>query len=482
MIYDEDYFKSEDFRELLDSYETAVQTGSYPFMDADDLVDIADYYNMSGEHDKAVEAVAHALEIYPAATLPNVFMAREALTYGDFEEAKRYADAIEKTDDPDYHYLRAELLIAEGDIKQADRYLRNYGRTVPNDELEDFIRDCANLYIDYGVSDKAYEWMMRSKGDDSVDFKELMARTLFGLGKYKDSERLFNELIDRDPYSTRYWNALASAQFMNEEYNESITSSEYALAIDPNDEDGLVSKANGLIRLGNYEEALKYFHRYTEMEPDDTLGHFHEAACLFNLGRHQEAVEVMEKALATAPEDDTHYLAQVYQELAFGYSALKQLPKALEMLDKTETLDCDHADIMVIRGHLQLENEHIEEAEESFKKAISMSDSSPDILLRIITSLYDNHYVYACYEMFRKFFSIIDRLNPDFSNGYAYMALCCYELGHAKEFMQYLRQACEKNPDEARQVLAFLFPEGTEVKDYYQYMLEKLKEQKETES
>ena len=482
MQYDEDYFKSEDFRELLDSYETAVQTGSYPFMDADDLVDIADYYNMSDEHDKAIEAVDHALDIYPNATLPNVFMAREALMYGDCEQAKQFAEAIENKDDPDYQYLKAEIMIAEGNIKEADCFLRDYGQTVPSDEYEDFVRDCANLYIDYGVSDKAYEWMMRSKGDDSVDFKELMARTLFGLGKYKDSERLFNELIDHDPYSTRYWNALASAQFMNEEYNESITSSEYALAIDPDDEDGLVSKANGLIRLGNYEEALKYFSRYVELEPDDTLGHFHQGACLYNLGRTQEAAEAMERALATAPEDDEQYLVQIYQELAFAYSALKQLPKAMEMLDKTLSLDCDHADLMVIRGHLQLENGNVKEAEDCFAKAINMADDSPDILLRIITSLLDNHYAYASYEMFRKFFSIIDQLDPSFNSGYAHMALCCYQLGRVKEFMQYLRQACEKNPQETRQVLAFLFPEGMEVKDYYQYMLEKLKEQKEAES
>ena len=25
------------------------------------------------------------------------------------------------------------------------------------DEYEDYVRDCANLYIDYGISDKAYE-------------------------------------------------------------------------------------------------------------------------------------------------------------------------------------------------------------------------------------------------------------------------------------------------------------------------------------
>ena len=223
MQYNEEYFNSEDFKELLDSYETALQAGEQPFMDADDLVDLADYYNYNGEGDKAAEAIERALDLYPDATLPNVFKAREALIMGDTELARHFAEAIGDHDDPDYHYLTAEIMIAEGDIEEADRYLRQYAKTVNEDEWEDFIKDCANLYVDYGINDKAYQWMMRSKGDDSSDFKELMARTLFGLGKYKDSEKLFNELIDRDPYSSHYWNALATAQFMDEDYSNAIT-------------------------------------------------------------------------------------------------------------------------------------------------------------------------------------------------------------------------------------------------------------------
>ena len=83
MQYNEDYFNSEDFKELLDSYETALQAGEQPFMDADDLVDLADYYNYNGEGDKAAEAIERALDLYPDATLPNVFKAREALMDDD---------------------------------------------------------------------------------------------------------------------------------------------------------------------------------------------------------------------------------------------------------------------------------------------------------------------------------------------------------------------------------------------------------------
>jgi len=438
MQIDEEYFRSEEFQELLESYETSVETGDTPFLDVDDLVDLADYFSWKRDDKQAEQVIALALELYPDATLPNVFRARRALEKEDYAAARAYAEQIGNHDDPDYHYLQAELLVAEDRIDEADHYLREYGKTVDADEYQDFVKDCANLYIDYDVNDKAYEWMLRCKADDSDDFKELMARTLFGLGKYNDSERIFNELIDRHPFSKHYWNALASAQFMRQDYSGSVSSSEYAIAIDPHDPEGLLTKANGLFQLENYDEALKYYQRYVEEVPED------------------------EPALES-----------IYMELAFCYSHNRQIDKAIEMLDKAGG---DAIDKMVVKGHLLLENERVEEALEAFQAAINMSDSTPSVLLRIIVSLYDNRYLTACYEMFGKYFEYIKATAPDCPDGYAYMALCCYDMGRKDEFLHYLREAVKRNPQEARLVLGFLFPDDVEPKDYYEHYLQHLKQ------
>ncbi len=441
MNFDEEYYTSEEFQNILESYETSMNEGNAPFMDADDLVDIADYYNWQGEYDKADETVEHALSLYPDATLPNVYKARQALQSQDFEGARQYADSIVHQDDPDYHYLMAEILIAEGRIDESDNYLRDYAQTVDDDEYQDFVKDCANLYVDYGYSDKAYEWMIRLKGDDSDDFKELMARTLFGLGKYQDSERLFNELIDHNPFSGLYWNALASSQYMREKYNDSITSSEYAIAIDPQDPEALLIKANSLQQLGNAEEAAKYYQRYTE-----------------------------------ATSDDDPQLPQVYTEMAFCYSDMGQHDKALEMLNRLDGQTEEQDELLVLRGHLLLCGDKVAEAEEAFREAIILSDNSPMILLRIIVSLYDNRYLEASYRMFKKFFSIVNKLDAQFQNGYAYMALVCHDMKKTDEFMTYLRLAVEKNPQEAKAILSNLFPKDTPVSQYVEYMEGVIKE------
>ena len=88
-----------------------------------------------------------------------------------------------------------------------------------------------------------------------------------------------------------------------------------------------------------------------------------------------------------------------------------------------------------------------------------------------------NKYVEAAYTMFKKFFSVVNELDPDFNRGHAYMALCCYDLGKNDEFLEYLQKSVEMNPHEAKLVLGFLFPQGMEPSEYAKYMETRIKKQ-----
>ncbi len=468
---DDGYFDDEEFREMLEDYERTVKSGQPVFMDVDDLADVADYYQQEGRYDDAKKALDRALELQPDSVVALNYQIHNAIDRDDFESAETYLSQIIDHDLPEYTYCRAEIWIAQEEVEKADEYLQQQFRECPLEECQDYVLDVVNLYTDYGYSEKAMEWMMRAKQDGSDDFKEMMGRTLFGLGKYDDSERIFNELIDRDPYQKRYWNALASTQYMKEDYSASVTSSEYAIAIDPEDTDGILAKANGLYRLENYKEALDFYRRYSEKVPDDEFGLMYQGTCLINLGQYEEAVKQLLEAEKTAP-DDSPYLVEIYQELGFAYSELKMPETALYYIDQTEMLDCDHVDMLVVKGHILLGNGKLQEAEEMFRQAVKLSENNLRTVLRIIVSLYDNHYVEAAYKMFKSFFKYID---SDWNEGFGYMALCCYEMKRDQEFLDYLELCCKRNPDEAKLVLSHLFPEGMKPEDYHGYMVKELK-------
>ena len=471
MTEDTEYFESEDFKEILRQYEESVKSGEHIYMDADDLADIADYYHYHNRKDEAEAAISLALEYNPEAVGPLLYKAREALEAKDFETAKKYADQIEPLDSLETVYLRAEILIQENDIDKADAILSEYFKNeVATDEQTDFIIGVVKLYIDCRQFMKAFEWIARITGYNSDGYKELMARTLFGLGKFKDSEKLFNELLDKNPYSADYWNALAGVQYMNEDYNAALTSSEYAIAIDPNDADSLLSKANTLYTMGNFDEALEYFKKYSEKQPDDEFGHLHQALCLINKNELVESLTHLKKAISVAAVDSM-FLPEIYQEMSYVYHRLGDLAQSLWCLDMTDELECDHAHMAVMKGHLLLMHQMEDEAKAKYDQALELSNNDPKVRLKIIISYHDNKYLSYSFKQYRKFFKNVDE---DWKEGYSYMALCSYELKKDEEFLQYLKKACECNPKEAKAVLGDYFPEDLSPEDYYNYAQEHL--------
>ena len=136
-----------------------------------------------------------------------------------------------------------------------------------------------------------------SEDYDLPDYKELKGRIALGQGNYKCSEHIFEELLDEDPYSNHFWNRLAAAQLMDEKINDSITSSEFAIAINPEDDEALLNKANGLFRLGRYEDALEYYRRFTKLCPEDQSGYVFQGNTLINLNKIYDAIS----AYRTAP-------------------------------------------------------------------------------------------------------------------------------------------------------------------------------------
>lgn len=471
MLTGDEYFDSNEFRDKLMSYEDSVRSGHHIFLDADDLADIADYYNLIGNYVEANDVIEYALNIHPGATLPLVFKARQALMLKEIEKAEEYANDIYNKDDPDYKYLIAEILIAQNKISEAENFLKEYYSEIQPEEQEDFILDAANIYIDYGLDENALEWMSLSKTTNNPEYKELLARILFGIGNFDECIKIFNELIDLNPYNKKYWVALSSAQFMLEDYNASITSSEYAIAIAPNDAEAIMSKASGLYKLENYEEALEYYKKYCSLMQDDEFGELQLASCLINLGMYEEAISHLEHAKSIPPKDSQNTL-QILKELAFAYSATKDIGKAMECLEDAMKSDSDHIDLLLLKGHLFLENNKKEEANVIFKKAINECQDIIYVLIRIIVSLYDNKYIDEAYQLFKS----SKELNDDNNNeGFSYMALCCWDLKKTKEFIHYLDLAVTRNPNEAKRVVGFLFPKSMNPTEYIDFIYSKLK-------
>lgn len=466
----EEYFNSGEFKAILKKFKDAEKTGELIILDSEDYVDIAEYYYNDGDINRACEIIDMATDMYPGVTTPLLFKARMALLdYNDIEKAEFYAEQIEDKTDLEYYYIKAEIMIVGGHIDEADAYLEECFHEIDDEDKDFFAIDAAAIFLDYASPEKAEKWLERSGETDSAEYKEQFARIMFEKGEYEKSKKLFNELIDKDPYSTQYWNSLASSQFLCHDIEDSIHSSEYALAINPDNATALLNKANGLYHLGNYKEALALYQRYNELCPDDENGEMLTGFCHIILEDFERAVIHLKKAMALSKEV-TSNLTEIYKELAYALCRLGRTDESMTVLDMAETTDCNKDLLLAYRGSLLYESGRTDEAYECFFTSIKNSDGSPEVIAKVAITLFENKNIRSAY----KLFSFLFTKNALSNEGYAYFAVCCYELNRKEEFLYILKKAAKYAPKETKTMLGDLFPKEMKVENYYQYMYEKL--------
>jgi len=456
---------------MLNDFEENEKNGTPTIINSDDYVDIAEFYYNNGDVEHAMHVIETAQQLYPDSSSPLLFKARiELIDNNDPEKASFYADQIIDKTDVEYYYLMAEIMISKGFSRDADAYLNEKYDNIDDEDKEYYLIDVATLFVDYDKLDLAEEWYKRCTDSNLIEYKELKARLMMNRGEFETSKKLYQELIDSDPYSINYWNSLASSQFFSNDIEASIDSSEYSIAIDPSNALGVLNKANGLYNLGNYEEALKFYKRYNELCPDDDSGEMLIGLCYLLLEDFENALAHLRKASEMA-EQDSPNLADIYKDMAYALCRLERADEGMAVLDKAGEFGCDPNELLVYRGSLLLGCGRFDESKEYFMKALGESGCKPEIFLRITITFYESGDLELAYKMFKIFYEHKQYVQ----SGYVYFAACCYDLGRYKEFMKYLEIAVREVPQETKEVLGVLFPEGTKPEDYYEYMKKKLK-------
>lgn len=467
----DNFYQSKEFKDKLRKYEAARQSDGPVYLEADDLTDIAEYYFYHGRNKEALETADYAISVFPGALHPLAFRARYAiLVKGNVDEAFDYAHQIADQQDLDYLYTIAEILIANGEEDKAEQYLEDKENDVDDDDLEDYYLDVAALFADYSCTALAQHWLEKSFDTEALDYKELQGRIAMDKGNYDESERIFNKLIDEDPYAVSYWNQLASSQYLHRNLQASIESSEFSLAIDPDDFDAVLNKANGLLEMGNYDEAAKYYARFKKLQPLNEAGDMGIASVCIAQGRMAEALDHLTEAeKRCTPQSINRW--DILRQKFMTLTALRRFDEAYDCIDELEsTRGSNKAEMNVMRGYLHLQQDDKESAMRWFGTAVRMG-AADELHIRalIAYSAYESNYIQLARTQYAL---IVDRVKKgSWSGGWAFMALCDHELGQREHFLTELAKAVSTDKDNAVNFLSALFPKGMAADDYLSYAL-----------
>lgn len=469
-------FQSKEFKENLKAFDAAVASGSSIYLEPDQLTDIADYYQTHGRPDRAAEAIDRALAMFPGATDPLAFKARTVLSVdGDTKDALRYAQMIEDKSDLEYCYLLAEIMIAEDNLDQARQYLKDKAKEVDEDDMEDFCLDVAMLFADYDLMEDAQQWLSRCEDTEEEDYQEVMAKIAMSMGDYAESERIVESLIDKDPYCDDYWTLLASAQYLHGDAQACLNSCDFALAIDPENPDALVNKANSLVVLGNYGEAISCYEHYRRLQPRSETADMGIAAALMAQEKYAESLDYWKKAERLCSPISPN-LADILRNEALTLATLGRYVEAFQCVDRLDnTSGFSAVDSEVIRGYLYLLAKMPTLAEHCFSKALKQTapDQMANTQYAVAFCYYDGEY----YGEARRLFGMVvrDGHDADHDQAWSYMARCDYELGRKDDFITDLRQALAKRPELTRREMEGIMPGGLADNEYIDYARTQLK-------
>ena len=148
MNYDmSSYFEDPEFKEALAKYEGMVESHTPAYFEADELIDIAEYYASKGRHKDADKAIDLAIQLHPDNTDALIFRIRSLMLQNKKEEAKVVAQLIANSTDRECRFLQADMLMEENRIEEAEEIFKQLAmdEEYEVDTLLDIIQDYITL-------------------------------------------------------------------------------------------------------------------------------------------------------------------------------------------------------------------------------------------------------------------------------------------------------------------------------------------------
>ena len=317
--------------ELITNYEAAKSDDRQIYLDGDQLADIADWYATERKFAEAQEVISYGLHLHPGSTDLLIEQAYLYLDTQKLQKAKTVAAAITEEYEPDVKMLKAELLLNEGKLEEAQELLNSI------EDADDLvtITDIVYLFLDLGYPENAKEWLEKGKSRyaDEQDYLALTADYLFATHQTEVAIEAYNKLIDKTPYNPSYWMGLAKCHFIEENVDKTIEACDFALAADENYGEAYAYKAHSFFYLNNSDEAIENYRKaikYKSIPPE--LGYMFMGLSYANKEEWQKANAFHQKNLETVSLRFLRLSPQkTYQQYLLNMVA--ELGK-LQMIDK----------------------------------------------------------------------------------------------------------------------------------------------------
>lgn len=373
--------KDQELNELIADYETAKKENKPLYLDGDQLADIADRYAFSRRFDEAQEVISYGLELHPGHT---DLMVEQAYLYLDtmkLQKAKNVAECITETYETEVKLLKAEILLNEGNLDEAEKLLDS----IEDKESLNTILDVSYLYMDMGYPEKALSWLTLGIEEykEEEDFLAAMADCYRSGDHDEQAIYIYNKLIDKNPYDPSYWTGLAKSHFNRQEFEKTIEACDFALAADENFGEAHLMKAHSFFHLENESKAIQEYQlalKGQSIPPE--FAHMFIGLAYTHLENWELGYQNYERALKFIGDEESPILTDIYSNEAYCLSKMGRYEEAHQICERAKEKTPESAELYLQEGYIYLEEKEIDKAKESWKVAIRCAPEA-ETLIRI---------------------------------------------------------------------------------------------------
>ncbi len=403
------FYESNEFMELLSSYEDMVQNGGSYYFDGIDISDIAGYYSSMGDDDKAMEAVQFGLSLHPGDTDILIAKGQVLLHQGKSGEARDIADSINDDNNRELLFLKGSIELFDDNVKSADNYF--WQSVLAGDDDPGLYCDIISLMTDYAQYDTAQNWLDKALvlEPEYKDFIEQQADLYFATQNFQKAADTYNKLIDHYPYDTYYWEQLVYIAYHEEDWQGALEDFEYIEAIDPMYNSMRMIKVECLIETDHFEEAEKVLRQLLSENPNSADVLFMLGNALSLMQRHEEAIECILNAIKLDDDDK-----QMYVQLSGEFFECGRYKESAESLT------------------------------EAFRAGI-ITDAYA--IRKLMIPLLERDEISVIYQMLK---ALMDIENLDYNEYELFLpalTMCCWQMGEIKDFKKYFSKAYRANPE-----------------------------------
>jgi len=458
------YFEDPEFKQALAKYEGMVENHTPAYFEADELIDIAEYYTLRGRHKDADKAIDLTLQLHPENTDALIFRIRSLMLQGKKEEAKVVMQLIANSTDRECRFLQADMLMEEDRIEEAEEIFKQLAM---DEEYElDTLLDIILTYIDVNQKEYAGQWVdclfahfdMQTLPQTNQRLRDVLCDYYNMFNKPGLAIPYLNMTLNESPYSIQHWNELAKCYLQQEQYENAHEALDFALAIDENNTETLTLKAFLYSRTGNFKESINYYLRLEKATEKKPSVYMALAGLHFEMKDYETAMKYTQKLLKQKQEITAFELTDIYSIAALCHVALGHPEEGYMYLDQVLKQNGNDMEKRIYAGQFftimagskdiseEERKNNIDKAEEQFHLALEFTpkEERMDILFKIGAKYFDEHL----FEYANRYFEQINEEFPQNAHSTYFFLIYGYlYLQKPGPFIHYLAKINKELPD-----------------------------------